>query len=142
MKKRDKLILVIYIIFGIVLIIMGATIQIDYYSSLMFAMGVALAGNSIMQFVRFYHNTRPENIELYNEKIRKQTIDLKDERKVQLRNRAGYITWAVTMVVLFLAIIIVVLFRADILIVYVLIGIVAVQYILVTIIYKYLCRKM
>lgn len=139
---KNKLILVIYIIFGIALIIMGATIQIDYYSSLMFAMGVALAGNSIMQFVRYYYNTRPENVELYHEKMRQQTIDLKDERKVLLRNRAGYITWAVTMVVLFWIIFIAVLFRADILIVYVLVGTIAVQFILATMIYKYLCSKM
>lgn len=139
---KNKLILVIFIIFGIALIIMGATIQIDYYSSLMFAMGVALAGNSIMQFVRYYYNTRPENVELYHEKMRQQTIDLKDERKVLLRNRAGYITWAVTTVVLFWTIFIAVLFRADILIVYVLVGTIAVQFILATMIYKYLCSKM
>ena len=96
MKKSDKIMLAIYIVIGIALVIIGVTIQVDYYSSMIFAMGFALIFSSIMQFVRHYHHTRPENVEAYRKKVRQQEINLKDERKVQLRNRAGYISWAVT----------------------------------------------
>ncbi|MDO5538688.1 MAG: hypothetical protein Q4F83_01265 [Eubacteriales bacterium] len=142
MKKIDKVILGIYIIIGIILLIIGVTTQIDYYSSLIFAMGAALACSGIMQFIRFYHNTKPENIKSYHEKMRRQAINLKDERKVQLRNRAGYITWAATMILCFTGAFIAALFRAGALIVCSLAGAAAVQYVLATIIYKYLCSKM
>lgn len=88
MKKSDKITLGIFIISGIVLIIMGIRIRIDYYSTLIFACGVGMTASSVMQFLRFYHNTRPENIEAYEEKLHRQSINLKDERKIQLRNRA------------------------------------------------------
>ena len=98
MKKSDKIMLAIYIVIGVALVIIGVTIQVDYYSSMIFAMGFALIFSSIMQSVRYYHHARLENVEEYRKKVRQQEISLKDERKVPLRNRAGYISWAVTMV--------------------------------------------
>jgi len=142
MKKSDKIMLAIYIVIGIALVIIGVTIQVDYYSSMIFAMGFALIFSSIMQFVRYYHHTRSENVEEYRKKVRQQEINLKDERKVQLRNRAGYISWAVTMVACFIASFIAALFRAGTLIVCILVGVAVAEYILATIIYRYLCKKM
>ena len=60
MKKSNKIMLAIYIVIGIALVIIGVTIQVDYYSSMIFAMGFALIFSSILQLVRYYHNTRPE----------------------------------------------------------------------------------
>ena len=142
MKKVDKIILALYIVIGIILMITGGTIQIDYYSSMIFAMGFALICSSIGQILRFYHNTKPENIEAYQKKMRQQAINLKDEKKVQLRNRAGYITWAVTMVVCFLAAFIAALLRAGTWVVFAFTGIAVLQYITANVVYKYLCRKM
>ena len=134
MKKSNKIMLAIYIVIGIALVIIGITIQVDYYSLLIFS--------SILQFLRYYHNTRPENLEAYRKKVRQQEINLKDERKIQLRNRAGYISWAVTMVACFIASFIAALFRAGTLIVCILAGVAVAEYILATIIYRYLCKKM
>lgn len=142
MRKSDKIMLTIYIVIGMILVIVGVTVQVDYYSSMIFAMGFALIFSSILQFVRYYNNTRPENIEAYHTKTRQQEIDLKDERKVQLRNRAGYITWAVTMIACFAASFIAALFRAGTILICVLVGVAAAEYIIATIIYKYLCKKM
>ena len=142
MKKSDKIMLAIYIVIGIALVIIGVTIQVDYYSSMIFAMGFAFIFSIIMQFVRHYHHTRPENVDAYRKKVRQQEINLKDERKVQLRNRAGYISWAVTMVACFIASFIAALFRAGTLIVCILAGVAVAEYILATIIYRYLCKKM
>ena len=83
MKKSDKIMLAIYIVIGIALVIIGVTIQVDYYSSMIFAMGFALIFSSILQFLRYYHNTRPENVEAYRKKVRQQEINLKDERKIR-----------------------------------------------------------
>lgn len=142
MKKTDKIILTVDIIIGMALLIIGAVIHIDYYSSLIVAMSVGLLSGSIVQFLRYYHNTKPENIESYREKMRKQSIELKDERKIQIRNRAGYITWAVTMISFFMAAFIAALFRVEAWVIGLLLGIAAAQYILATILYKYLCKKM
>ena len=51
MKKSNKIMLAIYIVIGIALVIIGITIQVDYYSSLIFAMGFALIFSSILQFL-------------------------------------------------------------------------------------------
>lgn len=142
MKKSDRIILISYIIIGIVLLISGLTIDVDYYSSLIFAMGFALICSSIAQFIRFHYNTRPENIEAYHEKMRKQSIDLKDERKIQLRNRAGYLTWLVTMIFCFIASFTAALFRAGTVITGAFAGAAVAEFAAATIIYKYLCKRM
>ena len=67
MKKSNKIMLAIYIVIGIALVIIGVTIQVDYYSSMIFAMGFALIFSSILQLVRYYHNTRPEEIHKHRE---------------------------------------------------------------------------
>lgn len=142
MKKSDKIILIIYIMIGVVLIITGLRIHIDYYSSMIFAMGVGLLSSSIVQFIRYYYNKRPENADVYHEKIRQQSINLKDERKVQLRNRAGYITWVATMVSCFVIAFIAALIHADSLIVFTFTGAGFLEYVVATIIYKCLSMKM
>lgn len=142
MKKSDRIFLVIYIIIGGAFMLLGCTTRIEYYSTLMFAMGFALLFNSAAQMIRYHHNTKPENIEAYREKMRKQSIDLKDERKVQLRNRAGYIAWAASLVMCCIAAFVASLLRAEIWVIFIFVGIVVVQYIMATIIYKYLCKKM
>jgi len=142
MKKRDKLILAGDLVVGAALLIIGIAIQKDYYSSLLIGMGSGLSFGPIVQFIRHYYNTRPENIESYREKTRQREINLKDERKIQLRNRAGYITWAATMIICFIASFIAAVFRAAPLVVCVLAGIAAAQYIAATLIYKYLCCRM
>lgn len=142
MKKSDKITFGIYIILGIALIMIGIRIQIDYYSTLIFACGVGMTASSIVQLLRFYHNTRPENIEAYEEKLRRQSINLKDERKIQLRNRAGYLTWFIVMAGCFVGSFVAAVVHAGSLIVGILAGAAVTQYIIATIIYKYLCRKM
>lgn len=142
MKKSDKITLIIYIMIGAVLIITGLKIHINYYSTMIFAMGVGLLSSSMVQFIRHYYNTRPENVEAYREKIRQQSINLKDERKVLLRNRAGYITWIATMVSCFVIAFMAALIHADSLIVFTFTGAGVLEYVAATIIYKYLNNKM
>ncbi len=142
MKKNDIIIWGIYIVIGIAMLVIGVTIEVDYYSSMIFSMGVGLTFSSVLQLVRYYYNNRPENVEAYREKVRQQQIDLKDERKVQLRNRAGYITWAITMAACFAGSFMAAVLRADSWVIGVLAGAALGEYIVATIIYKYLCSKM
>lgn len=142
MKKSDKIIFGIYIVIGIAMIIIGAVMNVDYYSSIIFAMGVGMTTSSCMQFFRYYHNTRPENVDAYQKRLKEQQIELRDERKVQLRNRAGYLTWAITMTGCFAAAFIAALLRAEAWIIGLLTGFAIVEYVAATIIYQYLCKKM
>lgn len=142
MKKSTKIILAIYMVLGIALVVIGVTIQVEYYSTLIFAMGVGLAFSSVLQLARHSYYTRPEHAEAYREKLHQQEINLKDERKIQLRNRAGYLSWWVTMVVCFLGSFLAALFRVGSMTVSILFGAAVAEYILATVIYRYLCKKM
>lgn len=142
MKKSDRIILGIYIMIGVAMIIIAAVMNVDYYSSMILAMGVGMATSSCIQFFRYYHNTRPENVDAYQKRLKEQQIELRDERKVKLRNRAGYLTWAITMTGCFVAAFIAALLRAELWIISLLIGFAIVEYVAATIIYKFLCKKM
>lgn len=142
MKKSKIVFLAIYSIIGIALIIMGVTANIDYYSSLMIGMGTGCFVSSIVQFLREYRDTRPENAEAVRERKRKQTINLKDERKIQLRHQAGYMTFQITAIGCFVGAFVAAIFRLDAWIVGVLFVLAVVQYITANVIYKYLSTKM
>lgn len=142
MEKSNKVMLAICIVIGMVLVIIGVTIPVDYYSSIIFGMGFALIFSSILQIARYYYNTRPENVELYRKKLREQEIDLKDERKIQIRNRAGYIAWAVSVMACFIASFIAALFRAGTLIVCIFSGVAVSELLLAMVLYQFLCKKM
>lgn len=58
-------------------------------SSLLCAMGGGLLFNGIVQLWRYIKWTRPENAPLYQERLEQEQIDLRDERKVMLRDRSG-----------------------------------------------------
>lgn len=136
MKKSDKIILGIYIVMGIAMIIIGVVMNVDYYSSIIFGMGVGLSTNSCVQVLRYYHNTRPENMEAYQKKLKEQQIELMDERKVQLRNRAGYLAWAITMLGCFAVAFVAAMFRAETRVICLLSGLAIVEFIAATVIYK------
>ena len=142
MKQSEKITLSGYGIIGMALVIIGIKTEIEYYSPMIFAMGFALVFGSGWRLFSSWHNTRPENIEKYKEKLHRQEIDLKDERKILLRNRSGYLTWIATMAVCFLAAFIASLMKADSLLIGVLFGAGILEYIAAFVIYKYLCAKM
>lgn len=58
-------------------------------SSLLCGMGGGLLFNGIVQLWRYIKWTRPENAPLYQERLEQEQIDLRDERKVMLRDRSG-----------------------------------------------------
>ncbi len=58
-------------------------------SSLFCGFGGGLVFNSLIQLWRYAKWTRPENAPLYQERLEQEQIDLRDERKVMLRDRSG-----------------------------------------------------
>lgn len=143
MKKKDIISSCISIAIGIGMIILGLTIDIEYYyASMIFSMGVAATSASVSWLIKHIYDTRPENIDAYQEKVREQNINMKDERKNQIRHRAGYITWLITIIAFFIASFIAAWLRADKMIIAILFIVAILEYIVALIIYKYLCNKM
>lgn len=141
MRKKDKMIFSVYCAVGVVLIGAGFFMKNEYYSTLMVSMGFGLLFSTLMQIYRIYRDSRPENIEKTKERQRQRQIDLNDERKIQLRSKAGYLVWFGTMMGCFLASFIAAVLQADSMIVLGLFAAAAVQYIAATVIYQYLCGK-
>lgn len=142
MKKREKVILAVFVLFGIVLVIAGLNIQMDYYSSCVIGAGIGVASSSIIQFIRIYHNTKPENIEAYQEKLRKQSVNLKDERLVFLRYHAAYIALIISICLCLFLGVLASLFRAGIIISFGLLGIAVCEIVILLLTYRCLCSKM
>lgn len=58
-------------------------------SSILCGIGGGSLFNGATQLWRYVKWTRPENAEVYRERLEQQRIDLHDERKEMLRNKAG-----------------------------------------------------
>ena len=142
MKKKDRIFLAVYIVAGMVMMAVGLKLDIEYYSTLLFAIGFSFMTNGLVRVVGNWYHMRPENREEYQEKLRRQQINLKDERKMQLRWRAGYIAWSVTMILCFVGAFVMSLFQKYTALVAALFGLAVLEYVAATVIYKHLCRKM
>ena len=142
MKKKDIIFWAVYIIGGIVMMAVGLKLDIEYYSTLLFAIGFSFVTNGLVRAAGNWYHMRPENREEYQEKLRQQQINLKDERKMQLRWRAGYIAWSVTVILCFVGAFVMTLFQGYTVFVALLFGLAVLEYVGATVIYKYLCRKM
>lgn len=142
MKKKDRIFWAVYIVAGMVMMAVGLKLDIEYYSTLLFAIGFSFMTNGLVRVVGNWHHMRPENREEYQEKLRRQQINLKDERKMQLRWRAGYIAWSVTVILCFVGAFVMSLFQKYTALVAALFGLAVLEYVAATVIYKHLCRKM
>ena len=142
MKKKDRIFWAVYIVAGMVMMAVGLKLDIEYYSTLLFAIGLSFMTNGLVRVVGHWYHMRLENREEYQEKLRRQQINLKDERKMQLRWRAGYIAWSVTVILCFAGAFVMSLFQKYTALVAALFGLAVLEYVAATVIYKHLCRKM
>lgn len=88
-------IIIIEIIVGIIIAGIGLFIPSDYYSTLIFSFGFALAFGASIQLARFLYWKSPKRQEAYEAKVKKIRIYSNDERKQLLRMKAGYITYQI-----------------------------------------------
>lgn len=92
---KDKKPFIIDLAIGVVLIVIGLVVQIDYYSIMLFAMGSGLAFGSIAQIVRIVYWQNPKREAEYEEKKQEAHINSIDERKQYIRMKAGHITYQI-----------------------------------------------
>lgn len=142
MNKRKKWGVIVLFLVGCLLAAAGIVLDIDYYSSLMIGCGAAMSLNCLVNWVRDYYYNKPENREVYRQKRQQQEIDLKDERKIYIRYKSGYITWAGFMLVYFIAAFMLSLFRANLWMILFCFVMAVVHYLAATVIYKCLCKTM
>lgn len=110
--KQNKA-LVIEFVIGILLAGAGLAMQIDYYSTMVFAMGCGLAGGAGHNMVRILYWTRPERRADYEERKREERIDRLDERKQYMRMKAGQVSMQIMLCVLLLLDLVLALFRVQ-----------------------------
>lgn len=73
-------------------------------SSILCGIGGGWFFNGLVQLRRYVKWTRPENAEVYRERLEQQRIDLHDERKEMLRNKAGRYAYVLGLAVCCIAI--------------------------------------
>ena len=97
MKEVKKMwIFLLDIVIGALLAFVGwVNIKNEYYSSLLFATGFALAFSAAVQIIRLIYWNSPKHVKEYEEKKQEAHIDAVDERKRHIREKAGYVTYQI-----------------------------------------------
>ena len=92
---KEKKPFIIEILVGIILICAGFVIKVDYYSTMVFSMGVGIMFASIIQLLRITYWQNPRRYTEYEAKKREAYINSVDERKQYLRMKAGHVTYQI-----------------------------------------------
>ena len=110
---KEKKPFIIEILAGIVLVCAGFVIKIDYYSTMIFSMGVGIIFASIVQLLRIIYWQNPKRYTEYEEKKREAHINSVDERKQYLRMKAGHVTYQIMTFSLLILSLILALLRVE-----------------------------
>lgn len=103
MKKRNLWLSLADIALGLCFLAAGIVWSDSRASSLLCGFGGGLLGSGILQLRRYLKWSRPENAEAYREKLEQEQIDLGDERKQMLRDKAGRYAYILSLAVGLLA---------------------------------------
>ena len=114
MKEVKKIqIFIVETIAGAVIAVIGWNINNDYYSSLVFAAGFGFAFSSIVQIMRLIYWNSPKHEQEYEARKQEAHINAVDERKRHIRERAGYVTYQITIITLLILLIILALLHVE-----------------------------
>ena len=144
MKETKKMwIFLIDIVIGALLAFVGwVNIKNEYYSSLLFATGFALAFSAIAQIVRLIYWNSPKHEQEYEARKQEAHINAVDERKRHIREKAGYVTYQIMTVALWLLIIILAWLHVEVWIMGMILSIFLFQCIVWTIAFRRLEKRM
>ena len=104
MKKSNLWTGIGFVGFG-VLCLVGAVCWDAPLGSILCGFAGAFAGPGIMMICKYRKWSRPENAAAYQERLEQEQIDLQDERKEMLRNKAGRYAYLLGLVLASLAIV-------------------------------------
>ena len=146
MKKSNLLVGLLYFGVGLISLITGLLVETKLGSLLFGFAGAGICGGVAIIW-KYYYWVKPENRTRYQEKLEAENIDLKDERKTQLRDKSGRYAYIVGLAVLSVSIVVFsildslnIIISLKMIILY-LGGLLAFQYIIGLIIYNHLNNK-
>lgn len=105
MKKSNFWSGLVYALLGLALLLAGL-LRETRLSSLIVGFGAGMLSSGAVQLVRYRRWTRPENRDAYRERLEAEQIELRDERKAMLRDRAGRYAWLLGMALCALSIVV------------------------------------
>lgn len=111
---KEKKPFVIEILVGIGLVCVSFFVKADYYSTMIFSMGVGIMAASIVQIIRITYWQNPKRYAEYEVKKREAHINSVDERKQYLRMKAGHVTYQIMTFSLLILSLILALIRAEV----------------------------
>lgn len=105
MKKSNLWSGLAYVLLGLAFLLAGLLWE-THLSSLSVGFGAGMLSSGAVQLARYRKWTRPENREAYRERLEAERIELRDERKSMLRDRAGRYAWLLGMALCALSIVV------------------------------------
>ncbi|OJT77532.1 hypothetical protein BM530_06400 [Clostridioides difficile] len=93
-SKNEKNMLyvgIIYFICGILLVLLATFTEFSFEAFIWGLSGAAL-GPGVCMILQYMYWSKPERAVDYEEKIKNQRIEMNDERRIMLRDKAGRIT--------------------------------------------------
>ncbi|AVD35713.1 hypothetical protein [Clostridioides difficile] len=91
MKKNMLYLGIVYFICGILLVLLATFTEFSFEAFIWGLSGAAL-GPGVCMILQYMYWSKPERALDYEEKIKNQRIEMNDERRIMLRDKAGRIT--------------------------------------------------
>lgn len=142
MKKSALAWASFWFICGITFILMGIFIKTTPHGSIIFGIGCGFIGGAVVTFYKYVYMLNPKNKLHYEEHLKSEKINLNDERKIMLREKAGRITYAIMFVVLIILNIVFTFIGVEKWIILTLWGVIAFKYICGVAVFYYLAKRM
>jgi hypothetical protein len=139
---KEKKPFVIEILVGIGLVCVSFFVKADYYSTMIFSMGVGLMAASIVQIIRITYWQNPKRYAEYEAKKKEAHINSVDERKQYLRMKAGHVTYQIMTFSLLILSLILALVRVEVWIIAMIFLLFVLQWLVGVIVFHMLEKRM
>lgn len=139
---KEKKPFVIDILVGIGLVCVSFFVKADYYSTMIFSMGVGIMAASIVQIIRITYWQNPKRYAEYEAKKKEAHINSVDERKQYLRMKAGHVTYQIMTFSLLILSLILVLIQVEVWIIAMIFLLFVLQWLLGNIVFRILEKRM
>lgn len=139
---KEKKPFVIEILVGIGLVCVSFFVKADYYSTMIFSMGVGIMAASIVQIFRITYWQNPKRYAEYEVKKREAHINSVDERKQYLRMKAGHVTYQIMTFSLLILSLILALVRVEVWIIAMIFLLFVLQWLVGVIVFRILEKRM
>ena len=139
---KEKKPFAIEILVGIGLVCVRFFVKADYYSTMIFSMGVGIMVASIVQIFRITYWQNPKRYAEYEVKKREAHINSVDERKQYLRMKAGHVTYQIMTFSLLILSLILALIRVEVWIMAMIFLLFVLQWLVGVIVFRILEKRM